>query len=147
MHQVKKSHSCGISAIFFQCCFITEIQLLMTVSNFGGFFSRNHFLEGSFTFQWEGCFSDGGPSFLSGGKGGGHHWGHHFWWEGFSKKIAGWEGHPPLWEHCFVWFFFYWNIIKIKIFLFNYIIKITTCTIFNTNFFWFIIFYFILLYC
>ena len=26
----------------------------------------NHFMEGYFTFQWEGgCFSDGGPSFLS----------------------------------------------------------------------------------
>ena len=36
---------------------------------FLGFFSRNHFLKGGFTFQWGrggGCFSDGGW-FLSGG--------------------------------------------------------------------------------
>ena len=33
-----------------------ETQVLMTVSDFSGFFSRDHFLEGGFTFQ---CFSDG----------------------------------------------------------------------------------------
>ena len=64
MLQVKKLHSCGISAIFFQCCFMIETQILMTVSDFLGFFSRNHFLEGDFTFQWGGgevgCFSAGG---------------------------------------------------------------------------------------
>ena len=38
--------------IFFQCCFMSETQVLMTVSNFRGFFSRNHFLRGGFTFQW-----------------------------------------------------------------------------------------------
>ena len=32
-----------------------ETQVLMTVSDFSGFFSRDHFLEGGFTFQ---CFSD-----------------------------------------------------------------------------------------
>ena len=40
---------------------MSETQVLMTDSNFGFFFSRNHFLEGDFTFQW------GGGSFLSGG--------------------------------------------------------------------------------
>ena len=30
-------------------------------------FSRNHFMEGCFTFQRVGLFSDGGASFLSGG--------------------------------------------------------------------------------
>ena len=38
MLQVRKSCSCGISAIFFQCCFMIEIQILMTVSNFSWFF-------------------------------------------------------------------------------------------------------------
>ena len=50
-----------------------------------------HFSEGGFVFRW------GGASFLSGGcapwggigfDGGG----------GFSRKIVGWEGAPPLWE-------------------------------------------------
>ena len=31
-----------------------ETQILMTVSDFFWFFSRNHFLEGGFTFQWGG---------------------------------------------------------------------------------------------
>ena len=57
-------------------------------------------MEGCFTFQWGGCFSDGG---------GFYSWGFIFKWEegcpmgggisfdgeGFSKKILGWEGHPP----------------------------------------------------
>ena len=43
---------CGISAIFFLCLFMTETQVLMKVSNFLEFFSRNHFLEDGFTFQW-----------------------------------------------------------------------------------------------
>ena len=35
-----------------------ETQALMTIPDFFGFFSRNHFLEGGFTFQWKGgCFS------------------------------------------------------------------------------------------
>ena len=48
MLQVRKSHSCKISAIFFQCCFMIETQVLMAVSDFFGFFSRNNLLEGSF---------------------------------------------------------------------------------------------------
>ena len=40
MLQVRKSHSCGISAIFFQCCFMIETQVLITVSDFFCFFSR-----------------------------------------------------------------------------------------------------------
>ena len=47
-----KSRFCGISAIFFQCCFMSETQILMAVSDFFAFFSRNHFLEGGFTFPW-----------------------------------------------------------------------------------------------
>ena len=70
MLQVRKSRSYGISAIFFHCCFMIEAQILMTISNFLRFFSRNYFLEGGFTFQCRGegegvcvgvvCFSDGG---------------------------------------------------------------------------------------
>ena len=33
---------------------MSEIQVLMTVSDFFVFFSRNYFLEGGFTFQWGG---------------------------------------------------------------------------------------------
>ena len=33
---------------------MSETQVLMTVSDFWGFFSRNCFLEGGFTFQWVG---------------------------------------------------------------------------------------------
>ena len=29
-----------------------ETQVLMTISDFGVFFPRNHFLEGGFIFQW-----------------------------------------------------------------------------------------------
>ena len=44
-----------------------ETQVLMTVSDFSGFFSRNHFLEGGFTFHWgEFDFQMGEASFLSG---------------------------------------------------------------------------------
>ena len=41
MLQVRKSHFCGISAIFFQCWFMNETQVLMTVSKFfwGGIIS------------------------------------------------------------------------------------------------------------
>ena len=59
MLQVRKSCFCGISASFFQYCFMSETQLLINGS-FQFFFSKNHFLEGGFTFQW------GGASFLSG---------------------------------------------------------------------------------
>ena len=64
MLQVRKSHSRGISAIFFQCCFMIETQVFMAGSDFSGFFSRNHFLEGGFTFS---LFSWGGGCFLLGG--------------------------------------------------------------------------------
>ena len=36
------------------CCFIFETQVLMTVSDISGFFSRNYFLEGGFTFHFGG---------------------------------------------------------------------------------------------
>ena len=43
------------------------------------FFSRNHFLEGGFTFQWGGfAFHLGGASILSEGL---SHMKHRFWWE------------------------------------------------------------------
>ena len=71
---------------FFQCCFMSETQVLMTVFNFSWFFSRNHFLEGGFTFQ---CRGGGGVifgwevSFLSGESA---PRGHRFWWGEFQKK-------------------------------------------------------------
>ena len=52
MLQERKPHFCGIFATFFQ----SETQLLMTVSDLLGFFSRNYFLEGGFTFQWGGIW-------------------------------------------------------------------------------------------
>ena len=64
MLQVRKSHSCGISAISCQCCFMIETQVFMAGSDFSGFFSRNHFLEGGFTFS---LFNWGGGCFLLGG--------------------------------------------------------------------------------
>ena len=42
-----------------------ETQVLMTVSDFLGFFSRNHFVERGFTFQWEDLFFRRVASFLS----------------------------------------------------------------------------------
>ena len=68
MLQVIKSNSCGISAIFFQCCFMIETQELMTVFDFSWNFSRNHFLEGGFNFKWGGgvLLLRWGASFLSG---------------------------------------------------------------------------------
>ena len=53
MLQVRKSRFCGISAISFQCCFMSETQILMTVSNFCNF---------SFFFPKEG---DRGPSLFT----------------------------------------------------------------------------------
>ena len=52
MLQERKPRFCGIFATFFQ----SETQLLMTVSDLLGFFSRNYFLEGGFTFQWGGIW-------------------------------------------------------------------------------------------
>ena len=44
MLQLRKSRFYGISAISFQCCLMDEIQVLMTVSDFSGFFSRNYLI-------------------------------------------------------------------------------------------------------
>ena len=68
MLQVKKSHSCGIYAIFFQCYFMIETQVLMTLSDFSDFFlgiiswkgaslfngGRLFFSWGEFIFKWAG---------------------------------------------------------------------------------------------
>ena len=66
MLQVRKSHFCAISAIFFQCYVMSQTQELMTVSDFGGGgggggVSRNSFLE-------EASFVDGGVCFSVGGR-------------------------------------------------------------------------------
>ena len=70
-------------------------QVLITVSDFFGHFSKNHFLEGGYTFQW-GVFLNRGD--FKGGCPNGMHW---IWWRGFPKKIMRCEiTHllPPLWE-------------------------------------------------
>ena len=55
---------------------MSETKVLMTVSDFSGFFSRNHFLEEGFIFQWRGggICSVGGLNFYVAG-GGGVSWG------------------------------------------------------------------------
>ena len=74
-----------------------ETQVLMTVSDFLGFFSKNYFLEGGFTFQWGGevYFPNGMASFLSGGEGGVPHGGALILMGGggFEKKL--WDGGAP----------------------------------------------------
>ena len=73
MLQERKLCSCRISAIFFQCCFMietccfmVETQALMAVSDISGFFSRNYFLEGGFTFHFGGVGGMGGGGFQIG---------------------------------------------------------------------------------
>ena len=113
MLQVRKPYFCGISAIFFQYCFMNETQVLIAVSNLFGFFSRNYSLEGGFTFQWgEGGFTfqqgEGGFTFQWGGGGGGGgvilKWGGASWGEsaliggggmGGSKRKS-WDGGAPM---------------------------------------------------
>ena len=51
MLQVRKSRFSGISAIFFQCCFMSRTEVLITVSNF--FFQESFPRRGL-------CFSMGG---------------------------------------------------------------------------------------
>ena len=71
----------GIYVICHQFCFMSETQVLMAVSDFLDFFSRNHFLEGaSFVSVGGFVFQLRGASFLIGGNGGGGggHGGHWF---------------------------------------------------------------------
>ena len=72
---------------FFQCCFKSEAQVLMTVSFFVCF-SRNHFLEEGFTFQW-------GLSFLNGEA---PHRGTSSLMEGFKKNSGMEEGAQGLFQ-------------------------------------------------
>ena len=80
----RKSRFCVIFAVFFQCRFMSETQVLMKVSDLFLVFSRNHFLEGGSIFQWEGR-----------GKvmGGVLHEGHWLWLKWFSVSP-----HRLLWE-------------------------------------------------
>ena len=71
---------------------MNETQVLMTVSDFSGFCSRNHFLEG-------GSIFNGGASFLS--EGASHGGGIGFDGEGFQKVIE--RGGPYLWETPLLW--------------------------------------------
>ena len=53
MPQERKSRFCGISTIFFQYCFMSETQVLMTISNFSELFLQIISWKG-FIFKWEG---------------------------------------------------------------------------------------------
>ena len=53
-------------------------------------FSRNHFLEGGFTFQWGWVLFFRWEGFIF--KWVGAPWGYWFWWEGGSKKKVAWGG-------------------------------------------------------
>ena len=105
MQQVRKSCFCQISAIFFQCCFMCETQVLMPYSNFSDLFSRNHFLECGFIFQWRVVIFQLGESFnftLGAAQGRGHR----FWWGQGLKKKKKWDGrghHPAMWPTIFVY--------------------------------------------
>ena len=92
--QVIKSHSCGISIIFYQCCFMTEAQVSITVSDFSKYFSRNHILEVDFTFQWGRLFLRLGAFIF---KCGGAPCGALVLMGEVSKNILGWRGRslPP----------------------------------------------------
>ena len=75
----------------FQCCFISATQVLMTVSNYYYFFSSNHFLERSFTFQWGVSFLRGrAPQVPTGGEREGINFD-----GGISKKIMRWGAILP----------------------------------------------------
>ena len=64
MFQVRKSCFCGISAIFCWYCFMSETQVLMTVSDFFGFFLGIIFMNGASFFGGEHLM---GASALMGG--------------------------------------------------------------------------------
>ena len=59
MLQVKISLFGGICFIFSHCCFMDKTQVLMTVSDFLGIFSMNHFWKGAFLFNEKAPFKVG----------------------------------------------------------------------------------------
>ena len=75
---MRRSRFCGIFVIFSQCCFMSETQVLMTISDFLGFFLGVIFWKSY-------LFFNGGASFLSEG----HHMGRISFDGGGSKKIIG----------------------------------------------------------
>ena len=84
---------------FFQFCFTSKTQVLMTVSDFSAFCSRNHFLEGGFFFQWGEVVFQLGVSFIFKWSATPRGW-HRFWWEKFSKKVVGSAGTPYYGKSC-----------------------------------------------
>ena len=67
MLQVRKSRFSGISAIFFQCCFMSRTEVLITVSNFFVFFFQESFPGRGLCFSmWGG---GGGGVFFKWGRG------------------------------------------------------------------------------
>ena len=69
MLQVGKSHSSGISVIFFQSCFMTETQVLMSFQFFRVIFLEINFWKGASLFNRRGEEGVGGV----GGSVGGFH--------------------------------------------------------------------------
>ena len=92
MPQVRKSCSCGMSAI--QCCFMIEAQVLTTVSDFSRFYLGIISRKGASFFNrvWGGVFFRLRALFLSGGPPHGGHW---FWWGGGWKKLYSDGGGVP----------------------------------------------------
>ena len=87
MLQVRKSNFCGISAIFFWCGFMSEIQVLMTASNFGLFF----FLG---IISWNGALLFNGRDFIFKWEDGGYQ----LWIMGKNHGIGGEPTYPLLRE-------------------------------------------------
>ena len=115
MLQVRKSCSCGISDIFFQCCFMIETSINDSFRFSKFFFSRNHFLEEGFTFQWRGgLFFRWGRGFIF--KWVGSPWGGDwFWWGGWKKncRMEGAYPHAPHYgKPCIFAISFYGRLIK-----------------------------------
>ena len=104
MFQVRKSRFCGISVTYFQCCLMSETQVLTSVSNLfiylfiylfiwrGG--SSNHFLEGGGFIWKEDLFFNGWGFIFKWGGGGCPMEEHQLWWGDFQKKS--WDGGVPL---------------------------------------------------
>ena len=76
MLKERTSRFSRIFATFYQCYFISETQVLMTVSDFFGFFLRIISWKAALLFNGERfSFQLSGASFLRGGV---PHWGHWF---------------------------------------------------------------------
>ena len=100
MLEVRKSRSCGISAIFIHYCFMIETQALLTASNFFSLLISSW--KGASLFNGGLVFQLDGASFLSGGGG---LWGSLVLMRGECfEKIVRW-GTGKLWTQFFHFYF------------------------------------------